>query len=170
MEMLDAITAALKLAGFQYVTLDCTGFRSGSMNAILPADVLTGAAHSASFRFSPIDSLELQCDAYWLPGVFFRHKRHMLLGALVDAGVSFDLLAETATALNVGARLELRKVMRGGLSATKVDVLTEEQAQPPNGHTSSAGPGREQGSKGAEPAHSHSHSHEPHTHEHMRRK
>jgi uncharacterized protein len=41
MEMLDAITAALKEAGFQYVTLDCSGFRSGSMNAILPIDVLT---------------------------------------------------------------------------------------------------------------------------------
>lgn len=40
LEMLDAITAALKLAGYQYVTLDCTGFRSGSMNAILPAEVL----------------------------------------------------------------------------------------------------------------------------------
>ena len=40
MEMLDAITSALKQAGYQYVTLDCTGFRSGSMNAILPADVL----------------------------------------------------------------------------------------------------------------------------------
>lgn len=40
MEMLDAITAALKAAGFQYVTLDCAGFRSGSMNAILPVDVL----------------------------------------------------------------------------------------------------------------------------------
>ena len=40
MEMLDAITAALKQAGYQYVTLDCTGFRSGSMNAILPADIL----------------------------------------------------------------------------------------------------------------------------------
>jgi uncharacterized protein len=40
MEMLDAITAALKEAGFQYVTLDCAGFRSGSMNAILPIDVL----------------------------------------------------------------------------------------------------------------------------------
>ena len=40
MEMLDAITAALKQAGFKYVTLDCTGFRSGSMNAILPAEVL----------------------------------------------------------------------------------------------------------------------------------
>jgi uncharacterized protein len=39
-EMLDAITAALKRAGYQYVTLDCTGFRSGSMNAILPAEVL----------------------------------------------------------------------------------------------------------------------------------
>ena len=40
MEVLDAITAALKQAGFKYVTLDCTGFRSGSMNAILPAEVL----------------------------------------------------------------------------------------------------------------------------------
>jgi uncharacterized protein len=40
MDMLDAITAALKQAGFQYVTLDCTGFRSGSLNAILPVEVL----------------------------------------------------------------------------------------------------------------------------------
>lgn len=40
MEMLDAITAALKQAGYQYVTLDCTGFRSGSLNAILPVEVL----------------------------------------------------------------------------------------------------------------------------------
>ncbi len=40
MEILDAISAALKQAGFQYVTLDCAGFRSGSMNVILPADVL----------------------------------------------------------------------------------------------------------------------------------
>ena len=48
----------------------------------------------------------------------------MLLGALVDAGVPFDSLAETAAALNVGARLEMRKVMRGGLTATKVDVVT----------------------------------------------
>jgi pyridinium-3,5-biscarboxylic acid mononucleotide sulfurtransferase len=39
-DVLDAISAALKQAGYQYVTLDCTGFRSGSMNAILPADVL----------------------------------------------------------------------------------------------------------------------------------
>ena len=40
MEMLDAITSAQRSAGYQYVTLDCAGFRSGSMNAILPADVL----------------------------------------------------------------------------------------------------------------------------------
>jgi uncharacterized protein len=40
MEMLDAITAALKQAGFQYVTLDCTGFRSGSLNDLLPVEVL----------------------------------------------------------------------------------------------------------------------------------
>ncbi len=40
MEMLDAMDAALRQAGFQFVTLDCAGFRSGSLNAILPADVL----------------------------------------------------------------------------------------------------------------------------------
>ena len=51
----------------------------------------------------------------------------MLLGALVDAGVSVDVLSSTAAALNVGAGLETRKVMRGGIAATKVDVLTEEQ-------------------------------------------
>jgi len=40
MEMLDAITVSLKQAGYQYVTLDCTGFRSGSMNALLPVELL----------------------------------------------------------------------------------------------------------------------------------
>ncbi len=40
LEMLDAISAALKQAGFQYVTLDCAGFRSGSLNAVLPVEVL----------------------------------------------------------------------------------------------------------------------------------
>ena len=40
LEMIDAVTAALKQAGFQYVTLDCQGFRSGAMNAVLPVEVL----------------------------------------------------------------------------------------------------------------------------------
>jgi uncharacterized protein len=40
MEMMDAIAAALQKAGFKYVTRDCTGFRSGSMNAVLPVEVL----------------------------------------------------------------------------------------------------------------------------------
>ena len=39
-EMLDSITVALKQAGYEYVTLDATGFRSGSMNAILPVEIL----------------------------------------------------------------------------------------------------------------------------------
>lgn len=41
MEMLDSISAALKQAGYQYVTLDSSGFRSGSMNAILPLETLS---------------------------------------------------------------------------------------------------------------------------------
>jgi uncharacterized protein len=39
-ETLDAISAALRKAGYQYVTLDCAGFRSGSLNAVLPVEVL----------------------------------------------------------------------------------------------------------------------------------
>jgi uncharacterized protein len=37
---MDRISAELRKAGFQYVALDCTGFRSGSLNAVLPVDVL----------------------------------------------------------------------------------------------------------------------------------
>jgi pyridinium-3,5-bisthiocarboxylic acid mononucleotide nickel chelatase len=77
----------------------------------------------------------------------------MLLGALVDAGVSFDMLAETAAALNVGAHLESRKVMRGGIAATKVDVMTAEQADHAHHDHHSH-------------SHEHSHEHHEHTHEH----
>jgi pyridinium-3,5-bisthiocarboxylic acid mononucleotide nickel chelatase len=61
----------------------------------------------------------------------------MFLGALVDAGVPLEVLAETVAALNVGARLDMRKVVRGGITGTKVDVLTgdnpevESSASPP---------------------------------------
>ena len=41
--------------------------------------------------------------------------------------VPFALLEETTTALNVGARLEMRKVSRGGLAGTKVDVIIENE-------------------------------------------
>jgi pyridinium-3,5-biscarboxylic acid mononucleotide sulfurtransferase len=46
MEMMDAITAQLRKAGYQYVTLDTAGFRSGAMNevlgnAVLPVEILS---------------------------------------------------------------------------------------------------------------------------------
>ena len=46
----------------------------------------------------------------------------MFLGALVDGGVSPKLLEETIAALEIGARLEISRVQRSGISATKVDV------------------------------------------------
>ena len=48
----------------------------------------------------------------------------MFLGALVDAGVPARLLEETVAALNIGARLEISRVKRNGISATKVDVFS----------------------------------------------
>jgi uncharacterized protein (TIGR00299 family) protein len=46
----------------------------------------------------------------------------MFLGALIDAGVPALLFEETVAALNIGARIEISRVTRSGISATKVDV------------------------------------------------
>ena len=82
----------------------------------------------------------------------------MLLGAMVDAGVSFDCLERTAAALGVGARLEMRKVSRGGLAATKVDVITPDTppVEPEHSHHDHA----------AHTHHEHEHHHPAHSHAH----
>jgi len=49
----------------------------------------------------------------------------MFLGALIDAGVPPRVLEETVAALNVGARLEISRVVRSGISASKVDVWVD---------------------------------------------
>jgi len=83
----------------------------------------------------------------------------MFLGALINAGVSPKLLKDTVKALDIGARLEISKVERGGISATKVDVHANGEKDLPrevfweqqkNDH-----------------AHEHSHGHD-HSHEHRR--
>jgi len=81
----------------------------------------------------------------------------MLLGALVDAGVPFALLEETTAALSVGARLEVRKVSRGSLAGTKVDVITPDHPATEHTHDEHGGHSH---------THEHSHGHEhSHTHE-----
>jgi pyridinium-3,5-bisthiocarboxylic acid mononucleotide nickel chelatase len=98
----------------------------------------------------------------------------MMLGALVDAGVPFDLLAETAAALNVGARLEMRKVSRGSLAAIKVDVITEEQgsgirdqgSEEKFDHEHVHGHDHGHSRESREDGHDHEHTHEHVAHEH----
>jgi pyridinium-3,5-bisthiocarboxylic acid mononucleotide nickel chelatase len=48
----------------------------------------------------------------------------MFLGALLDAGVSPQLLEQTVAALDIGARIEIAKVVRSGIAASKVDVFS----------------------------------------------
>jgi hypothetical protein len=55
----------------------------------------------------------------------------MFLGALVDAGVSPDLLKQTVAALDLGAELDIARVDRSGIMATKVDVIVEGQKDEP---------------------------------------
>ena len=55
----------------------------------------------------------------------------MFLGALVDAGVSPDLLKRTVEALGVDAQLEISRVDRSSISATKVDVIAAGEKELP---------------------------------------
>src|ERR1700757_4992542 len=55
----------------------------------------------------------------------------MFLGALVDAGVSPRLLEDAVSALGLGAKLEISRVMRSGISATKVDVWVDGEKDMP---------------------------------------
>ena len=42
-EFFRRMAAAVRAAGFPYVAVDCDGYRSGSMNELLPAEMLAGA-------------------------------------------------------------------------------------------------------------------------------
>lgn len=80
----------------------------------------------------------------------------MFLGALVDAGVPAKLLEDTVAALNIGARLEVTRVLRGGISATKVDVYANGEKDLP----------REEFLNQHAHHHEHEHNH-THTHAHQ---
>jgi uncharacterized protein (TIGR00299 family) protein len=98
----------------------------------------------------------------------------MMLGALVDAGVPFARLEETAAALNVGARLEMRKVSRGGIAATKVDVITPDSPEHETSHAHESHSAHSHGHEhniehphdehSGSATHRHSHEHAGHTH------
>ena len=55
----------------------------------------------------------------------------MFLGALLDAGVPFELLEKTVAGLNIGAMLERSRVHRSGISATKLDVIVNGEKDMP---------------------------------------
>src|SRR5215831_17946329 len=73
----------------------------------------------------------------------------MFLGALVDAGVPSAFFEETIAALNIGARLEISRVTRSGISATKADVYSNGEKDLP----------REEYWKRTRETQSHKHSH-----------
>jgi pyridinium-3,5-bisthiocarboxylic acid mononucleotide nickel chelatase len=92
----------------------------------------------------------------------------MFLGALLDAGVPPEVFTRTVEALGVDARLEISRVDRSGISATKLDVIAAGEKELPREEfweqetkTSSHAHSHDQGH-----AHAHSHSHERHSQEH----
>ena len=100
----------------------------------------------------------------------------MFLGALVDAGVPPRLLEDAVAALNVGASLKISRVLRSGISATKVDVWVGGEKDMPREEFWAKRDGTEalpsEGSDQAMPAgsgaahfHSH-HEHDGHNHQH----
>src|SRR5215472_10848339 len=81
----------------------------------------------------------------------------MFLGALLDAGVPPELFMRTVEALGVDARLEISRVDRSGISATKLDVIAAGEKELP----------REEfwAEESKAPSHSHDHEH-AHAHAH----
>jgi len=75
----------------------------------------------------------------------------MFLGALVDAGVSPKLLEDTVAALDIGAQLEVSRVVRGGIAATKVNVYSHGERDLPR-----EGLGGQHAHSSRENAHEHS--------------
>jgi uncharacterized protein (TIGR00299 family) protein len=55
----------------------------------------------------------------------------MFLGALIDAGVSPRLFEQAVEALAIGAKLEISRVNRSGITATKVDVIVNGKKDSP---------------------------------------
>jgi len=89
----------------------------------------------------------------------------MFLGALVDAGVPPKVLEDTVAALGVGARLEISRVLRSGISATKVDVWAAGEKDLPREEFWA----KESAARAPAPAeaqHEHGHHHHGHEHEH----
>ena len=86
----------------------------------------------------------------------------MLLGALLHAGVSEDLLRRTVAALNIGAELRISRTDRSGISATKVDVLVNGERSESSTHSHHAE--HVHGSHEHNENHGHSHHHD-HDHE-----
>jgi uncharacterized protein (TIGR00299 family) protein len=82
----------------------------------------------------------------------------MFVGALLDAGVSVKVLEDAVAALDLGARLEVSKVMRNGIAATKMDVWIGNVKEEP-------GIPHEQEHHHPQ-AHSHEHGDHDHTHDH----
>jgi len=102
----------------------------------------------------------------------------MFLGALLDAGVPPEVLTRTVEALGVDARLEISRVDRSGISATKLDVIAAGEKELPReefwaGALSAEALGTQQSvispAKSSPGIHSHSHDQRhahAHSHEH----
>jgi uncharacterized protein (TIGR00299 family) protein len=91
----------------------------------------------------------------------------MFLGALIDAGVSPRVLEDTVAALGVGGRLEISRLVRSGIAATKVDVWVDgEKDLPREEYWAKQDVARAPTPAKSEHQHGHSHDHEHEQHEH----
>lgn len=81
---------------------------------------------------------------------------NMLLGALLDAGVSEELLRNTLASLHIGAELHISHVNRSGIASTNVEVVTED---PLHGLAQSHDHHEQQHERTHGHAHSHGHAH-----------
>jgi pyridinium-3,5-biscarboxylic acid mononucleotide sulfurtransferase len=115
--VLDMFTAVVRAAGFLYVTLDTQGYRSGSMNDVLPVSAIEGS------RVAPIRSGEEFAS---------REQTVTVLETAVDDSTP-EVLALTAERALASGALDVMLapvIMKKGRPGTLVTVLCKEPEAP----------------------------------------
>jgi pyridinium-3,5-biscarboxylic acid mononucleotide sulfurtransferase len=122
--LLDRITAGVRAAGFLYVTLDTQGYRSGSMNDVLPASAIAGSVANGNSRAA----LTLQSQGPEPKAEQSSEQTVTVLETAID-DMTPEVLADVAErALALGAldAMLTPVVMKKGRPGTLVTVLCRE--------------------------------------------
>ena len=142
----------------------CLNTKSEERKAISDKRQRAGAAGLTLYRRVAYDEGSAPCRVFPMRiaylDCFSGISGDMFLGALLDAGVPFELFEKTVAELNVGAKLERSRVDRSGILAIKLDVIVSGEKDMPREEFWAQSVASDQWSVASGQTDEHAHSHE----------